>query len=291
MGASNGGGRFGWRTRLVVLVTAMSVALHAAAAVAQSVSTRGSVTQAAPIYLLPDRGHQPLRTMAEGTLVDVLTREGDWIQVRFRDPEFGPRVGFIEARFIELLPASDAQSSEPSPSAIEGAPQSSAQRVASPVSPRPSSVPGLGRQGFWFNGGLGYGSVGCDSCVGLREGGLSGGVTFGATLSAHVLLGAGTSGFTRTDGNGGHVNVGTLDARVRIYPSSMSGVFLTGGYGLGRFSRYGDTQFGSAAAIGMGWDLRVGRNVSLTPFFNGVAMRSSLFDANVGQVGLGVTVH
>ena len=43
--------------------------------------------------------------------------------------------------------------------------------------------------------------------------------------------------------------------------------------------------------IGAGWDLRVGRNVSLTPFYNGFAMRSSLFDANVGQIGLGVTIH
>jgi len=291
MRASIGGGGSRWRTRLVVLVAAVSAALHVTAALAQSVSNRGNVIQAAPIYLLPDRAHQLLRTVGEGTLLDVLTREGKWIQVRFRDPEFGPRVGFIEARFLELLPASDAQPSALSPSSSDGAAQSFAQRVAPPATTRPAAVPGLGRQGFWFNGGLGYGSIGCDSCLGARAGGLSGGVTFGATLSPRALLGVGTSGFTRTDGYGGHVNVGTLDARVRFYPSSMSGIFLTGGYGLGRFSRYDGTQFGTAAVFGVGWDVRLGRNVSLTPFLNGVAMRSSLFDANVGQVGLGVTVH
>ena len=35
------------------------------------------------------------------------------------------------------------------------------------------------RNGFWFSGGLGYGSLGCDG----REGGLSGGLAFGGTLS------------------------------------------------------------------------------------------------------------
>jgi hypothetical protein len=31
--------------------------------------------------------------------------------------------------------------------------------------------------------------------------------------------------------------------------------------------------------------------VSLTPYWNGFAMSSSNTDANVGQVGLGITVH
>jgi hypothetical protein len=43
--------------------------------------------------------------------------------------------------------------------------------------------------------------------------------------------------------------------------------------------------------FGVGWDIRVSRNVSLTPFYNGFAMQSDLVDANVGQIGLGVTIH
>jgi hypothetical protein len=281
----SGGDGFRWWTRLVVLVAVLSGALHAAPAHAQSISNRGSVTRTAPIYLLPDRSREPLRTAAEGTLLDVLTITGDWVQVRFRDPEFGPRVGFMEARFLELSPASDARPLDLSVASAQRVPQTPA-----PTS-RPPALPGLGREGFWFYGGLGYGSVGCDNCLSLREGGLSGGLTFGGTLSPRVLLGVGTSGFTRTDGYGGRLTVGTLDARLRFYPSSTSGFFLTGGYGLAHFSVSDETRFGAGAIIGAGWDVRVARNVSLTPFYNGFAMRSSLFDANVGQIGLGVTVH
>jgi len=41
----------------------------------------------------------------------------------------------------------------------------------------------------------------------------------------------------------------------------------------------------------VGWDIRVGRNVSLTPFSNGFAMANDIADANVGQIGIGVTIH
>ena len=33
------------------------------------------------------------------------------------------------------------------------------------------------RDGFWFSGGLGYGSLGCDNCAGSRTGGLAGGIS------------------------------------------------------------------------------------------------------------------
>jgi len=43
--------------------------------------------------------------------------------------------------------------------------------------------------------------------------------------------------------------------------------------------------------VGLGWDLRVGRNVSLTPFYNGFAMNNDTVDANVSQLGLAATIH
>jgi hypothetical protein len=107
-----GGAGMQGRTILVIIAVAVAT-LTAAPAGAQDLPNRGSVVAAAPIYLLPDRANQPLRTAAEGTILDLLTREGDWIQVRFRDPEFGPRVGFIESRFLSLTTASDARSLMP----------------------------------------------------------------------------------------------------------------------------------------------------------------------------------
>jgi Outer membrane protein beta-barrel domain len=150
------------------------------------------------------------------------------------------------------------------------------------------------RHGFWFNGGLGYGSLGCDNCDG-REGGLSGGISLGGTLSPKFLLGIGTTGWTKSEG-GVTLTTGTLDARMRFYPSRTGGFFLTGGLGVGTIhasvSGFGsDTESGLGLMLGLGYDIRVGSGLSLTPFWNGFAVRNSNSDANVGQIGLSLTVH
>lgn len=150
------------------------------------------------------------------------------------------------------------------------------------------------RSGFWFNGGLGYGSLGCDGCDG-REGGLSGGISLGGTLSQKVLIGVGTSGWTKEE-FGSRLTVGTLDARIRFYTSSTGGFFLTGGVGIGSIhasvSGLGSaTENGVGLLFGLGYDIRIGNNVSLTPYWNGYAVRSGDADANVGQLGLSITAH
>src|SRR5947207_5647042 len=72
------------------------------------------------------------------------------------------------------------------------------------------------RQGFWFSGGLGYGSLGCDNC-GSREGGVSGGLSLGGTITPRLLVGVGTSGWTKSQ-QGARLTVDEIDARVRFYP-------------------------------------------------------------------------
>ncbi|HEX6614706.1 MAG TPA: outer membrane beta-barrel protein [Gemmatimonadales bacterium] len=150
------------------------------------------------------------------------------------------------------------------------------------------------RQGFWFTGGLGYGSLGCENCDG-REGSISGGLAIGGTLNQKWLLGVGTNGWTKSE-NGATLTVGTLAALVRFYPSATGGFFITGGLGIGSIHAElsglgGDTETGAGALLGVGYDIRVSQNVSLTPFWNGFATSTSNADANVGQLGLGVTVH
>jgi hypothetical protein len=150
------------------------------------------------------------------------------------------------------------------------------------------------RRGFWFSGGLGYGSLGCDDCDG-REGGLSGGIQIGGSVSQKVLLGAATTGWTKNEG-GTTLTIGTLVALIRFYPSATGGFFLIGGLGVGsihaEIDGFGsDTETGGGALLGLGYDIRVGDNVSLTPFWNGFAARTSNADANVGQLGLSVTLH
>jgi hypothetical protein len=159
-------------------------------------------------------------------------------------------------------------------------------------------TPGLGaaqeRHGFWFNGGLGYGSLGCDNC-GSREGGLSGGLSLGGTLSPKWLLGVGTSGWYK-DVGGASLTIGSLDARVRFYPSRTGNFFFTGGLGLGTIAvdiggLGSDSENGASAILGIGYDIRLSPGLSLTPYWNGFAVRTSNADANVGQLGISLTAH
>jgi outer membrane protein with beta-barrel domain len=149
------------------------------------------------------------------------------------------------------------------------------------------------RQGFWFSGGVGMGSLGTQDGS-SRENGMTGDISLGGTLSPRWLLGVGSSGWSKSE-NGGRLTVGTLDARVRFYPSATGGFFLTGGIGaasirasVGGFSA---TDNGAGAILGLGYDYRVGRNTSITPYWNSFAMKTDNNDANVGQIGLAITLH
>jgi hypothetical protein len=149
------------------------------------------------------------------------------------------------------------------------------------------------RSGFWFSGGLGYGSLGCDNCGGTRENGVTGDLSLGGTISPRFLLGVGTSGWTKSQ-QGATLTVGTLDARVRFYPWATGGFFVTGGLGIGTVRQTGlgtATETGVGTLLGLGYDVRVARNASITPYWNGFAMKNSTTDANVGQLGLAVTLH
>lgn len=178
----------------------------------------------------------------------------------------------------------------PSPAGPRAAPNPVTSTTAAPTR---TDNPHL-RRGFWISGGLGYGSLGCADC-GSREGGLSGGLQLGGSVSQKVLLGGGTSGWSKNEG-GVTLTVGTVVALIRFYPSSTGGFFLLGGLGLGtvyaKVDGFGDdTETGGGALLGLGYDLRVGDNVSLTPFWNGFAVKTENTDANVGQIGLSLTVH
>ena len=150
------------------------------------------------------------------------------------------------------------------------------------------------RQGFWISGGLGMGSLGCDNCGTSRESGVSGDISLGGTMSPRWLLGVGTAGWSKSD-QGGRLSVATLDARVRFYPWTTGGFFLTGGIGGAQVresvGNVSVTESGLGALFGIGYDYRVARNASVTPYWNGFGMRNKRTDANVGQIGLAITLH
>lgn len=174
------------------------------------------------------------------------------------------------------------------------APQAAATPAGAAPADETSEPEKHARKGFWFNAGLGYGSLGCQDCDG-REGSLSGGLALGGALSQKVMLGVGTNGWTKSE-FGATLTVGTLVALIRFYPSATGGFFLLAGLGAGTIraevSDFGsETETGVGALLGLGYDIRVGSNVSLTPFWNGFAASTTNSDANVGQIGLGITVH
>ena len=105
------------------------------------------------------------------------------------------------------------------------------------------------RDGFWISGGLGYGSLGCDNCA-AREGGVSGDLSLGGTITPRLLLGVGTAAWTKSQ-QGATLTVATLDARVRFYPVRTGGFFLTGGVGVGSASA-GLSGYGNSTETGLG---------------------------------------
>jgi hypothetical protein len=119
------------------------------------------------------------------------------------------------------------------------------------------------------------------------------------------LVGVGTAGWYKRYENVGSATLGTLDVRLRFYPSTINGFFLTTGVGLGVarvafddiFDIGTETRTGPAFIVGLGYDIPLGNTVKLTPYLNGFAVR--LHDdftgghttSNVGQVGLGLTIY
>ena len=162
------------------------------------------------------------------------------------------------------------------------------------------------RKGFWIGFGLGYGSAHatCDGCGSTNEGGATGFLKLGGTLSPQVLLGGAVNAWYKSSG-GLKESVGNVTASVYYYPAPATGFFLTGGLG---FSDYDLRDGGSITGtgwgftVGTGYDIRVGRNVSLTPVVNfaygGVGDLSSAgttvstgWKQSVIDFGLGITFH
>src|SRR5947207_10459363 len=90
--------------------------------------------------------------------------------------------------------------------------------AGSALAQQPQPRQPLLRHGFWFSGGLGYGSLGCQDCDG-RTGAVSGNISLGGTLSQKLLLGVSTNGWTKSE-SGSSLTVAAVTAAVRFYPST-----------------------------------------------------------------------
>jgi len=149
------------------------------------------------------------------------------------------------------------------------------------------SHPVAQRNGAWFIGGLG--AAGGESGFG----GFSGNLGLGWTVNPKVSLAIGST-FVRAPADRTNVTFGTLDLRTQYYPESYAGLFVTGGLGLG-FFRMDDSgsgpNVGAGVVIGLGYDIGLFQNFSVTPWINWFHFHTSDPRGSALGIGLALSVH
>jgi hypothetical protein len=174
-----------------------------------------------------------------------------------------------------------------------------------------STASAQARQGFTVSFGVGGGGAVFSYAgeTGDRVGGPSGYLRLGGAVTPSLVIAGETHGWTRRDGTLTQ-RVGYLMAVAQWYPQALGGFHLLGGLGLGTLhetdtdptQEYELTSVGGALQLGFGYDVRMSRNFSLTPYVNalGMAGGESRFDgqklpeaysSNVLQIGLGFSWH
>jgi hypothetical protein len=168
--------------------------------------------------------------------------------------------------------------------------------------PAQGQVAGGERKGFWFAGGLGYGSaiVTCDGCTGPREGAASGYLVLGGTVNPHFLLG-GESDLWIKSVSGVTLTLGTITLTGYFYPSRTGGFFVKAGVGAALSEATAGDQSeshgGPGGLIGIGYDIPAGRKVAIVPYASwNVGSLGSIGEfgtakENTLQIGLGVKVQ
>ena len=163
------------------------------------------------------------------------------------------------------------------------------------------------RNGFWIGFGFGYGSsnVSCDGWPsGSRESGGAGFIKLGGTLNDKVLLGGEINAWTKSE-SGVTADLGNVSFAGYLYPQPKSGFFVKGGVGFAttRLHNSGTAEAsGFGFVLGLGYDIRVGTNISITPVGNfyfgsdgdlkesGTTLETG-WKHNVYDFGLGITFH
>jgi hypothetical protein len=168
------------------------------------------------------------------------------------------------------------------------------------------------REGFWFQGGLGGGSMtlSCDiqeiECDGDAEIGGVVRIALGGRISPVFHLGGSVDAWGKSEDDV-TVVYGATSLLAMIYPVPNSGFWLDFGPGVSVYqedSPVGDVEVTSFSVIvGLGYDIRVGRMLSITPLantllsiagdvvFEGETVPDSKATPRMFGLGLAVTVH
>jgi hypothetical protein len=161
------------------------------------------------------------------------------------------------------------------------------------------------RDGFWLSAGLGVGGESFDARDGLgwsdRTTGGVGYIKLGGTVNRNLLLGAEVQGWSNHYYDADYDRtLGSLMGIVQWYPDGRGDFWLRGGLGFAwdELDFYGTPpanittrRSGTAFAIGLGYDARVGRKISITPQLDFLAQRYDTHDERVVSFGIGITFH
>ena len=153
------------------------------------------------------------------------------------------------------------------------------------------------RDGFFIGLGIGGGSFGCSTCDD-RQSGVSGQLKLGATLNSQWLLGVESNAWTKEE-SGARFTHANVSAMAQFYPVATNGFFLRGGVGVSTlevsYSSGGSSlsarETGLGLTAGLGYDVRVGGNFSVSPYGAFGWGDHEGGTANTFQLGLGVTWH
>ena len=167
------------------------------------------------------------------------------------------------------------------------------------------------RDGFTVSFGLGAGTAGatCDQCDTDRQTAPSGYLRLGGALRPNLVLAGEVNAWSRTESQPSvdiTLTIVTVNALVQWYPQPTGGFFVSAGAGSGAMAlevklpqgKLSNNTNGFGYQVGTGYDIRLGKNFSLSPFatYFGTAGgkvegSGAKVDANVFHIGLGFTWH
>ncbi len=153
-------------------------------------------------------------------------------------------------------------------------------------------------EGFWVGFGLGGGWNVAEEIDGEVLGGGALYVRLGGTVSQKVLLGAEVNGWGRSQGDA-TLSRGNVTFTVLFYPSRNGGFFLKAGLGTASVTTAvtsgtvttTDQRIGGGSTIGVGWDIRLGKNLYLTPNIDFLGQVIDGAENSLTLFSLGLTWH
>ena len=141
------------------------------------------------------------------------------------------------------------------------------------------------RQGFFLGFGLGGGG-GSITGQGDDVNGGTGWLMLGGTLGPKLRLAADFQAFSPEHND--DLEIGTSTFAALWYPRASGNFFLKGGVGAAEVSIHGPGPDGSGigfgTVLGLGYDIRVGQKVSITPQFNVFGGRTGDIEDDDGNV-------